>query len=125
MSDKNILEQLVDAIKGTRKSEGNPYHDARGRFTSGGGGGKGKMQKPSSGGSLDSMTHRMASITNKIQNMQGDLADMQDKSPTGKASPGQWRTWKAKYNPLAKEYTQLAQQARKLGHQTDIQFKAV
>ncbi len=36
MSDKNILEQLVDAIRGTRKSEGNPYHDARGRFASGG-----------------------------------------------------------------------------------------
>ncbi len=37
MSDKNILEKLVDAIRGTRKSEGNPYHDAQGRFTSGGG----------------------------------------------------------------------------------------
>lgn len=48
MSDKNILKKLVDAIKGIRKSEGNPYHDARGRFASGGGGagGKGKYQPP-------------------------------------------------------------------------------
>ncbi len=80
MSNKNILEQLVDAIRGTRKSEGNPYHDARGRFASGNGG---------------------KSAYGPIGGKHGRSARDANKSPEVRSLAKQWDADRRKYQAIA------------------------